>query len=65
MTRSLTHTNLRCGSHAIAQAVSHRFPTAAARVRAQVRSCWIFGGQSDTGVGFLRELWFPLHPRLV
>jgi hypothetical protein len=28
---------------AIAQAVSHRFPTTAARVRAQVRSCGIYG----------------------
>jgi tRNA U54 and U55 pseudouridine synthase Pus10 len=41
---------------AIAQAVSHRLPTAAARVRAQVRSCGICGGQSDTGAGFLQVL---------
>jgi hypothetical protein len=45
---------------AIAQAVSRRLPTAAARVRAWVRSCAICGGQSGTGVGFLRVLRFPL-----
>jgi hypothetical protein len=31
---------------AIAQAASLRFPTSAARARAQVRSCGIFGGQN-------------------
>jgi hypothetical protein len=31
----------------------------AAQVRAQVRSCGICGGQSDTGAGFLQVLWFP------
>jgi hypothetical protein len=45
---------------ALAQVVSHRFPTAAARVRAQVTSCGICGGQSDTGACFLRVLLFPL-----
>jgi hypothetical protein len=44
----------------MAQAVSHRLLTAAARVRAQVRSCGICGGQSGTGAGFLRVLRFPL-----
>jgi hypothetical protein len=47
-------------SRAIAQAVSRRLPTAAARVRAQVRSCGICGGQSGTEAGFLRVLRFPL-----
>jgi hypothetical protein len=41
---------------AIAQAVSHRLPIAAARVRAQVKSCGICGGQSGTGAGFLQVL---------
>jgi hypothetical protein len=45
---------------AIAQAVSRRLSTAAARVRAQVRSCGICGGQSGSGVGFLRIIQFPL-----
>jgi hypothetical protein len=39
---------------AIAQTVGRRFPTAAARVRSQVRSCGICGGQSGIGAGFLR-----------
>jgi hypothetical protein len=47
-------------SRAIAQAVSLRLPTTAARVRAQVRSCGVCGGQSGIGTGFLRVLRFPL-----
>jgi hypothetical protein len=49
---------------AIPQAVSRRLPTAAACVRAQVRSCGICGGQSCIGTGFLRVLRFPL-PTLI
>jgi hypothetical protein len=45
---------------AIAQAVSRRLPTAAARVRVQVRSCGICGGQSGSGADFLRVLRFLL-----
>jgi hypothetical protein len=45
---------------AIAQAVSSWLPTAAARVRARVRSCGICGGQSGAGAGFLRVHRFPL-----
>jgi hypothetical protein len=44
----------------IAQADSRRFPIAATRFRAQVRSFGICGGQSGTGIGFLRVLRFPL-----
>jgi hypothetical protein len=33
---------------------------ATASVRAQVRSCGICGGQSNTGANFFRVLWFPL-----
>jgi hypothetical protein len=45
---------------AIAQVVSRRLPNAAVRVRAQVRSCGICGGQSGIGAGFPRVLPFPL-----
>jgi hypothetical protein len=41
---------------AIAQAVSSRLPTEKAQVRARVRSCEIWGGQSGTGAGFFRVL---------
>jgi hypothetical protein len=44
----------------IARAVSRWLTTAAARVRARVRSCGICSGQSGTGAGFLRVLRFPL-----
>jgi hypothetical protein len=39
---------------------SRRLPTAAARVRAQVGSSRICGGQGGTGAGFLWVLLFPL-----
>jgi hypothetical protein len=45
---------------AITQAVSTWLPTAAARVRTRVWSCWICGGQSGAGAGFLRILRFLL-----
>jgi hypothetical protein len=41
------------------QAVSRRHPTAATRVRSQVRSCGICGGQSGAGAGVLQVLQFP------
>jgi hypothetical protein len=44
----------------IAQAVSRWLATAAARVRARVRLCWICGGQSGTGADFLPVLLFSL-----
>jgi hypothetical protein len=51
--------NEACGRDT-AQAVSRRLPTAASRVRSQVRSSGICDGQSGTGAGFLRVLPFPL-----
>jgi hypothetical protein len=39
---------------------SRRLPTAATRVRAQVRSCGICSGLSGTGAGFIRVLRFLL-----
>jgi hypothetical protein len=44
----------------VAQAVSCRPPSSAARVRPQVRSCGISGGQSGTGARFLRVVELPL-----
>jgi hypothetical protein len=44
----------------IAQAVSRRPPTSAARVRSQVMSCGICGEKSGTAAGFLLVLRFPL-----
>jgi hypothetical protein len=43
---------------AAAQAVSRRLTTATARVRTQVWACGICSGQSGSGVGFLRVLYF-------
>jgi hypothetical protein len=56
----LNNHQLQLVGRAIAQAVSRRLPTAMARVRAQVKSCGICGGQSGTEAGFLRALRFPL-----
>jgi hypothetical protein len=47
-------------SRSVAQEVSRRLRTAETRVRARVKSCWICGGQSGTGAGFLRVLPFLL-----
>jgi hypothetical protein len=44
---------------AVAQAVRHWLPTAVVRVRVRA-ACWVCGGQSGTGAGFLRVLQFPL-----
>jgi hypothetical protein len=45
---------------AIDQVVRLQFPTAAAQVQSQVRSCGVCDEQSGTGEAFLRVLWFPL-----
>jgi hypothetical protein len=45
---------------AVAQVVSRRLPTAAPRVRAQVTSRGICGGQSDTAAGFFQVRRFRL-----
>jgi hypothetical protein len=50
----------RLAGGAVTQALSRRFPTAAARVRAHVSSCGLCGGQSVTGAGFLQVILFPL-----
>jgi hypothetical protein len=50
-----TDTNFYGLGRGIAQVVSRRLPTAAARIRAGVRSCGICG----TGTGFLRALQLP------
>jgi hypothetical protein len=48
-------------SRAIAQAVIRRLPMAAARFRAQLRSCGVSDRQSGIGAGFLRVLRFTLQ----
>jgi hypothetical protein len=57
---SLYYAKKKKNSRAIAQAVSRRLTTAAARVWAKVRSCGICGEQSGAGAGFLPVLRFPL-----
>jgi hypothetical protein len=44
---------------AVAEAVSRWLPKVAARVRVRA-ACGVYGGQGETGVRFLRVLWFPL-----
>jgi hypothetical protein len=66
----LLHTLLRCfifltKQHIITslgrtQAVSHRLQTATVRVRCQVTSCRIFGGQTGTVASILRVPQLPL-----
>jgi hypothetical protein len=46
---------------ATAQTVSRRLPTGVTRVRAQVKSCGICGGQRGTAAGFLHILRFHIH----
>jgi hypothetical protein len=46
------------------KAVSHLLPTAASRVRNQVWSCEIRGGQSGSGASFLRVFWCPCQSSL-
>jgi hypothetical protein len=58
--RSVTHKTKVIVGRAIAQPVSRRLPTAAARVRPQVRSCGICGGRSGAGACVLRVIPFPL-----
>jgi hypothetical protein len=56
----LTHRIKDLLGGAIAEAVSRWLPTVAARVRSQVWSSGISGGQSGAGAGFLRVLRFSL-----
>jgi hypothetical protein len=60
MAAALLSVNVSLRSKADSHAVSRRLPITAARVRAQIRSCGICGGQSGTGAGFLRILILPL-----
>jgi hypothetical protein len=60
LTRLLRQTVTQDSVRATAEAVSRRLPTAAARVRCHVRSCWIRGGHSGSVFCFLGSLWFPL-----
>jgi hypothetical protein len=61
MDRKILSSNISSESRAIARAVSRWLPTTAARVRAQVISCGIYGGQSGNGAGFLRIYRLPLQ----
>jgi hypothetical protein len=60
----IKHRVMRKLGRVIAQAVSRRLLSAAARDRARVRSCGICGRQSGTGVGFLQVLRVPLPIRI-
>ena len=46
---------------AMAQAVGHRPPTMRAQVQSQATPHGICGKQSNTGMGFLKELWLSHH----
>jgi hypothetical protein len=52
--------SLWCFGLAIAQRRCRQLPSAATRVRSQVRSCGIFGGQSGPGARFLQVIRFLL-----
>jgi hypothetical protein len=60
LTRLLRQTVTEYFGLAIAQAVNRRLPTAAVRVRYQVRSCGIYRGYSGSVVGFIGVVLFPL-----
>jgi hypothetical protein len=56
---AIQSSNLPMNGRAIAQTVSHRLPTTAARIRVQAWSCGICGGQSGTGAVFPEYFGFP------
>jgi hypothetical protein len=51
----------RTDGRAIAQAISRRLSTATARVRSGIKLCGICGGESGTGVSFIRVLVSPAN----
>jgi hypothetical protein len=51
---------LKSNARILPEITQRQLPTSAVRVRAQVRSCGIYDGQSGTGAGFLPVFRFPL-----